>query len=241
MTESTEQSVRQPLSWQELKQAEDDVLMAEVVAGNDDAFAVIVERYQRLIYSVALRFVEDRGEAQDVVQIAFVDAYRAKGLFDRSKGTLKMWLLQYAYTRAINRHYHLKQRHFYSKLNVDDIKPLAYATARAIDRGLTAPEKTRYLSQVLSRLKPRQRRTIELIALEGLTLQEAANQLGDTLPKTRHNYYRGILKLQKLLSPQEQQEVPKQAVPAEHQELSPSERPRWEVANYIRTRAARTV
>jgi RNA polymerase sigma-70 factor, ECF subfamily len=237
MIYSTEQAEKRPLTWQELKQADDNVLMAEVVAGNDDAFAFIVERYQRLIYSVALRYVEDREEAQDVVQIALADAYRAKQLFDPSKGTLKMWLLQYAYTRAINRHYHLKRR-LYSNLSLDEIKPLAYATGRAIERELTRFEKSRYVSQVLNLLKPKQKQTIELIALEGLTLQEAADKLGDTLPKTRHNYYRGISKLQKILSPQGQ-EARKQAILADIKSC-PSSRSRWEVDDYIRVRAERT-
>src|SRR5258708_19510727 len=132
------------LHWDELQRASDNELLEQLMVGNDDAFAVIVDRYQRLVYSVAYRYVKDAGEAEDVVQIVFLDVFRKKGLFDPSKGTLKMWLLQYAYTRSINRHYHLQQRHFYSKLNVEEINPLAFSTERAIDRSLTAAQAARY-------------------------------------------------------------------------------------------------
>jgi RNA polymerase sigma factor (sigma-70 family) len=76
-----------------------------VLLGSDDAFAVIVDRYRRLIYSVAYKRVRDQREAEDVVQIVFLDGSRKKGLFDPSKRTLKIWLLRYVNTRIINRDY----------------------------------------------------------------------------------------------------------------------------------------
>ena len=72
-------------------------------SGNHDAFAVIVDRYQRLVLSVALRIVKNECEAEDVVQTVFVDIFKKLGQFDASRGTLKMWLLQYAYSRSLNR------------------------------------------------------------------------------------------------------------------------------------------
>ena len=191
-----------PLQWEQLQRTSDNELLEQLMLGNDDAFAVIVDRYQRLIYSVAYRYVKDKGEAEDVVQIVFLDVFRKRGLFDPSKGTLKMWLLQYAYTRSINRHYHLRHRHFYSKLNVEEINPLAFSTERAADRWLTATEAARYLGEALAALKPKQRRAIELICLEGMTFVEAAEKAKESLPATRHNYYRGMTRLRSILLPE---------------------------------------
>jgi RNA polymerase sigma-70 factor (ECF subfamily) len=190
------------LAWDALQRASDNTLLEQLMQGNDDAFAVIVDRYQRLIYSVAYRYVKDQGEAEDVVQIVFLDVFRKKGLFDPSKGTLKVWLLQYAYTRSINRRYHLQHRHFYSKLNVEEINPLAFSTERAADRWLTATEAARYLGQALAALKPKQRKAIELICIEGMTFVEAAEKSGESLPATRHNYYRGMTRLRGILLPE---------------------------------------
>jgi len=202
------------LEWSELQKASDNDLLHQLTLGNDDAFAVIVNRYQRLIYSVAYKLVKDEGEAEDVVQIVFLDVFRKKGLFDPSKGTLKIWLLQYAYTRSINRRYHLQHRHFYSKLNLDEIMPLVFSTERAADRWLTATEAARYLGQGLAGLKPKQRRAIELICIEGMTFVEAAETSGESLPATRHNYYRGMVKLRNILLPQPQPQELGVRVPA---------------------------
>jgi|ERR1700730_4355934 len=212
------------MKWPDLQKADDNELLKQLIAGNDDAFAVIVDRYQRLIYSVAYKLVKDEGEAEDVVQIVFLDVFRKKGLFDSSKGTLKMWLLQYAYTRSINRRYHLQHQHFYSKLNVEEIMPLAFSTERAADRWLTATEAARYLGQALALLKPKQRMAIELISIEGMTFQEAAEKSGESLPATRHNYYRGMLKLRDILLPQPQPQE-------ERVRVSASAAIRLEVAN----------
>ncbi len=190
------------LEWSELQKASDNDLLHQLTLGNDDAFAVIFDRYQRLIYSVAYKLVKDEGEAEDVVQIVFLDVFRKKGLFDPSKGALKMWLLQYAYTRSINRRYHLQHRHFYSRLNVEEINPLALSTERAADRWLTATEATRYLTQAFALLNSKQRKAIELISIEGMTFVEAAEKAGESLPATRHNYYRGMVKLRDILLPQ---------------------------------------
>ena len=189
------------LAWDELLKASDNDLFQQLICGNDDAFAVIVDRYQRLIYSVAYKLVKDEGEAEDVVQIVFLDVFRKKGLFDPAKGTLKMWLLQYAYTRSINRRYHLRNRHFYSKLNIEEITPLSLSTERATDRWLTATEAARYLGEGLACLKPKQRKAIELICIEGMTFVEAAENSGESLPATRHHYYRGMARLRDILLP----------------------------------------
>src|ERR1700722_7307377 len=107
-------------SWAELQEARDSELVKHWLCSNDDAFAVIVGRYQRLVFSVAVRIVRDQAEAEDVVQIVFLDIFRKVGNFDPAKGTLKVWVLQYAYSRSMNRRHHLEQRQFYSTVELEE-------------------------------------------------------------------------------------------------------------------------
>jgi RNA polymerase sigma-70 factor (ECF subfamily) len=53
------------------------------------------------------------------------------------------------------------------------------------------------IEQVLTRLQPRQRRTIELVYYEGLTAEEISIRTGETVRVVRHNLYRGLEKLRK--------------------------------------------
>ena len=161
---------------------------------------MIVDRYQRLVFSVALRIVKEEGEAEDVVQIVFTDIFKRAEQFDPSRGTLKMWLLQYAYSRSVNRRHYLERRQFYSQLDVDELNPLGFSAGRNRSEGLSTAEVGRLLEQAIHSLKPNQQTAITLIYFEGLTLEEAAQRTGETLAAIRHHYYRGLMKLREFIS-----------------------------------------
>ena len=64
-----------------LQGSSDEELMVHLQAGHHDALAVIVDRYQRLVWSVAKKIVHDGGEAEDVVQIVFLELFQENGTF----------------------------------------------------------------------------------------------------------------------------------------------------------------
>src|SRR5260370_3704460 len=74
---------------------------------------VLFDRYQHLVFRIALRIVRDPGEAEEVVQIVFLDIFRTAANFDSRKGILKGWLLQFAHHGALHRKRHLVANHFY--------------------------------------------------------------------------------------------------------------------------------
>ncbi len=94
--------------------------MLEVQRGDGDAFAVLFDRYNRLVLTVALRIVHDAGEAQEVTQNVFFEFYRSARRFDPARGTLKVWLLQFAYHRSINRRNYLLLRQFYNRPDLEE-------------------------------------------------------------------------------------------------------------------------
>jgi RNA polymerase sigma-70 factor (ECF subfamily) len=188
------------LTWSELQGVEDPELIRQLLSGNHDALAVVVDRYQRLVFSVAMRIVKDEGEAEDVVQIVFTDIFKRAEQFDPARGTLKVWLLQYAYSRSINRRHYLEQRQFYSQLDVDDLNPLGFSVGRNRSEGLSTAEVGRLLEQAIGSLNPKQQTALALVYFEGLTLEEAAQRTGETLAAIRHHYYRGLMKLREFIS-----------------------------------------
>jgi RNA polymerase sigma-70 factor (ECF subfamily) len=163
------------LSWTELQGVEDPELIRQLLSGNHDALAVIADRYQRLVFSVALRIVKDEGEAEDVVQIVFTDIFKRAEQFDSSRGTLKMWLLQYAYSRSINRRHYLEQRQFYSQLDVEDLNPLGFSAGRNRSEGLSTAEVGRLLEQAIHSLKPNQQTAIALVYFSTQSLGDTGN------------------------------------------------------------------
>jgi RNA polymerase sigma-70 factor (ECF subfamily) len=178
----------------ELKDLGDGDLMAHLQAGCNDALAVLFDRYHRLVLSIALKIVRDPGEAQDVTQIVFLEIFRCVAQFDPAKGTTKVWILQYAYHRAINRRQYLNARNFYDQSNLDEIET-RLPEAPAPLGGFTQHELKHLLRQGLATLSGPQKQVVELVSYDGLSMRDIASKTGDTLSNVRHHYYRGLQKL----------------------------------------------
>ena len=176
----------------ELLKLPDERLMQEVITGNTDAFAVIFKRYHRLVHITALNILRDAGEAEDLTQTVFLEIYRRLGQFDPGRGTLKVWLLQYAYSRSMHRRNYLFVRQFHKQFefNETEEKESLWSPTR-----LQFQESTRLAIEILSALPQAQRRTLEMFFFEGLTLKEIAQQTNESFSNVRHHYYRGLERL----------------------------------------------
>jgi len=82
-------------------QPEETAMVAELRAGSEDAFAWLIERYHRPIYSLLARTVHDRGEAADLTQEVFVKVFRGIGSF-HGESSLRTWIYRIALREASN-------------------------------------------------------------------------------------------------------------------------------------------
>jgi RNA polymerase sigma-70 factor, ECF subfamily len=184
-----------------MKELSDEQLMAYLQAGQGDALAVLFDRYHRLVLSIALKIVRDRAEAEDVMQNVFLEIFRAAAQFDHAKGTTKTWILQYAYHRSLNRRQQLTAKQFYRETNID-LETHASESGSLLGR-FSHPELKHLLRQGLARLNRQQRRVLELASYEGLSMNEIADQTGDSVSNVRHYYYRGLKKLRTVITGEE--------------------------------------
>jgi RNA polymerase sigma-70 factor, ECF subfamily len=182
----------------DLAKLTDDQLMAHLSLGCNDALAVLFDRYHRLVFSIALRIVRDDGEAEDVVQNVFLDIFRFVGRFNPAKGSTKVWILQYAYHRAMNRRRHLSARNFYSQESIDEKDP-EVMEVNSWYTSYSKNELRRSVKRSLVMLGQREKHVIELAAYEGLSMREIAEVTGETLVNVRHHYYRGLHKLRSVV------------------------------------------
>ena len=176
---------------QELDKLSDQELMEFMTAGRHDALTVLFDRYHRLVFSVAIRIVRDPGEAEEVVQTVFFDIYQASANFDPRKGILKVWILQYAYHRALQRKRHLLANHFYRWEDLE--AAIDVGSKRTLPGEL--PELARLAEQMLETLKPRQRAALEMTYFEGFTAEEIAARLSESVHAIRHDLHRGLAAL----------------------------------------------
>jgi RNA polymerase sigma-70 factor (ECF subfamily) len=189
-----------PLLPAHLHSLPDEQLMACLQEGQGDALAVLFDRYQKLVLSIALKIVRDPGEAEDVTQTVFLDVYRAVAQFDPRKGSTKVWLMQYAYHRAINRRQHLQGRDFYKITELEEETLETRPVEARTTFGLSSAQTKALIRQSMAALSNTQKSVIEMACYEGLSMREIADRTGVSFVNVRHQYYRGLQKLRSLIS-----------------------------------------
>ena len=194
------------LSFAELKKLPDEAVMAHLKAGHNDALAVLFDRYHRLVLSIAYKILRDLSEAEDAMQSVFLEIYRVAAQFNPAKGTTKVWLLQYAYHRSLNRRQYLRIRNFYDATDRAAIEEADQQLNPRVSLPLAPVETREFLRQGLRQISAVQRRTLELTYFEGLSLREIAEKTGESLGNVRHHYYRGLSHLRSLLLDQDEKQ-----------------------------------
>ena len=176
----------------------DEALIAEVCLGSREALAILFRRYARLIRRVALRVLKDASEADDLLQDVFLLIHRLCRTFDNSKASAQFWILQMTYRRAISRRRYLNSRHFYTQVELDEQAGLvAESKSGPLDDSVDQILAELDLQKLLGTLSEDQQRTLRLHFIEGYTLDEIANMLGQTTGNIRHHSFRGLERLRK--------------------------------------------
>jgi RNA polymerase sigma-70 factor (ECF subfamily) len=186
-----------PLRYAELAKLSDNAVMLHLQLGQHDALAVLFDRYHRLVMTIALRILRDAGEAEDLMQSVFLEVFSSAAQFDPVKGSTKVWLLQYAYHRSFNRRHYLSLRGLYDNPMKPDGIPESTSIAQSWSHA--AAESSYLVKEALGSLNRAQQQVLELAFYEGLTMREISVRMGESFDAVRHNYYRGLEKLRKLL------------------------------------------
>ena len=106
-----------------VEETTDQQLVDQVMAGNKNAFSLLVMRYQHRVAALIARFVQDPQEAEDVAQEAFIKAYRALPLF-RGDSAFYTWLYRIAVNTAKNYLVARSRRPPAQDLEIDEVEPM---------------------------------------------------------------------------------------------------------------------
>jgi RNA polymerase sigma-70 factor (ECF subfamily) len=174
----------------------DEELMAGLVAKDAEALDLLFGRYSRLVFAIALRILNDRNEAEDVVQEVFFSLYQKAVLYDSGKGAAKGWIVQVAFSRARDRRAHLSRRGFYSGTDVESLQDTLIGQTD-VEHEVSVKLDFSHLRCAFKELTIIQRRTLELFYFEGLELREISERLREPFGNVRHHFYRGLERLRK--------------------------------------------
>ncbi|HEX4964979.1 MAG TPA: sigma-70 family RNA polymerase sigma factor [Thermoanaerobaculia bacterium] len=171
----------------------DAELVASTLRGSQDAFRQLVLRFERPVYTLLQRMVQDPAAAEDLAQDVFVKAYRRLDSFD-PQWKFSSWLFKIAHNTAID---HL--RHGAPEtvpLETDEEGRGGLATVLA-DGGTEDPQAAaqrrdlaRSLERAISRLRPEYRLAVVMFYAQGASYQEICEATGLPLGTVKTNLHR---------------------------------------------------
>lgn len=179
----------------EPSQIADNDLLQAVSRGDESALAALYDRYRLILFSLILRILHDRHEAEDVLQEAFLQVWRRARDFDESRGRAFTWLVTIARSRALDR---LRASGSRARIATEAEAAPRESTGDAAADAVKS-EQGEIVRQALAELPEEQRRALFMAYFEGLTQSEIAARLGDPLGTVKTRMRSGLMKLRELL------------------------------------------
>jgi RNA polymerase sigma-70 factor (ECF subfamily) len=157
-------------------EARDDVRhIDEVLNGNTSSFAVLVERYQDMVYTIAVKVLQNREDAEEVAQDAFVKAFHKLGTF-RKEARFSTWLYRIAFNEAISRSRLRKLPEVEFNEGISESAADEEVEENII--GLDPEEQKKIVGKVLKRFAESDQLLVSLYYYEGLHMNEIAEITG---------------------------------------------------------------
>jgi RNA polymerase sigma-70 factor (ECF subfamily) len=163
-------------------------------SGDDWALSELVKRHHESAYRVALSLVRDEDAAQDVVQDAFLKAFKALDGF-RGDASFRTWLLTITANEARGA---LRRRGRRKETALDDAGPVRSEEASPAEVAMISQESAR-ARKMLEELPEKQRLSVSLRIDEGLSFREIGEVIGSSEGAARVNYFHGIRRLRELM------------------------------------------
>jgi RNA polymerase sigma-70 factor (ECF subfamily) len=176
----------------------DPGLLSLVAKGDRQAFSELYDQSCQVLFGLSLRILENREEAEDLLQEVYAEVWRKSVRYDDRRGSPIAWLVTLTRSRAIDR---LRARAVRGYHATDSFDPALVADKRAEEPDAfeqqASAELRMVVSEAVTALPIDQRRALELAYYEGLSQSEIAERLNEPLGtiKTRIKLAMGKLRV----------------------------------------------
>jgi RNA polymerase sigma-70 factor, ECF subfamily len=174
------------------EQQSDEDLLRAIALGDEESLAFLYDRYKTILFSIIFRILNNRAEAEDILQDTFFQVWQKAGNFDESRGRGFTWLVTLARSRAIDR-----VRSLVSQQRIADES----SSVEMVDRITDLEDKTvqkhqrEAVQNVMKELPEEQRKVLHLAYFEDLSQTEIAERLDEPLGTIKTRMRNGMIRL----------------------------------------------
>lgn len=174
-----------------------DAYLLRVAAGDRRAMQECIERYSKLVWSLALRLSPSRADAEDAVQEIFLALWQNAARFDAERASEVTFIAMIARRRLVDR---LRRTGRTAGLDAPDFDPNRLPAADDLHMLLETTAEARRATQALAELPPERRQVVALSVVEGMTQEEIARKTQLPLGTVKSHLRRGLLAVRAALS-----------------------------------------
>lgn len=178
---------------------DDASLIALIAQAQTDALNKLYERYNRLVFSVAMAIVADRAVAEEVTLDVFVQVWQRASTYRPEQAQVRTWLI------AITRHHAIdilrmqKSRHEANTVNLDEISTSDGPPAHGLEEGVQLSIQRKRVREMVAQLPANQREALVLAYFRGYTQSQIAEALKQPLGTIKTRIRLAMQKLKQLL------------------------------------------
>ncbi len=182
----------------------DNQIINEILEGDTNVFSVLVDRYKDLVFTLALRMVKNREEAEEVSQDTFIKVFKNLSKF-KGKSKFSTWIYKVAYNTCLDRLKRIKREY-----NVVAIDEFTEHQVKTMDNALKQMEDYEYKQEIqkcLHLLPSEDSFLLTLFYFEEQSLEEISKVIGITANNVKVKLYRSRKKLGTILKEQLEPEL----------------------------------
>ncbi|MCF8609617.1 sigma-70 family RNA polymerase sigma factor [Gordonia sp. HY285] len=175
-------------------------LLAASADGDHSAFARLYDLTNARVYGLALRVLNDRSHAEEVVQESYLHFWQQAHRYSSARGSVVNWMLTIAHRRSVDR---IRSEELYRRRGSEYTSANTAVPSTPLVEVVEQHEETLTLRRCLGRLTNLQRDSIELSYFDGMTYPEVAAYTATPLPTIKSRIRDGLRSLRHCVKTEE--------------------------------------
>lgn len=174
----------------------DEYYINQTLSGNVNAFAILVERYKNMVYTLSIKIVKNKEEAEEISQDAFVKAFKNLKNF-KGDSKFSTWVYKIAYYASLDSI--KRNKRFSNTENIDDLKLRNLSDIKGALEELQENDRKKVISDALLKLNEDERTILTLFYFEELSIKEIVEVVNLSEDNIKVKLYRSRKKLAVIL------------------------------------------